>query len=434
MGSSTTRLTWRRRFIFNALMLIGTWALIEAASCAATLLVLGPPGELGRQRDWVATQEPFNPGRYFSAPTVLHPYFGVALQTLNDGGKLAIDGKFRITEYGFEDEGPPLHQRSADRVIVGILGGSVARQFSQFASDTLAEELSQSPEFRGKKIQFVRLANNGFKQPQQLMIITYLLTLGAEFDLVINLDGLNESALPSIDNIPYGVNSAYPRDWGKIVATTVSTEFVRRGGYVSYLRYQQTELARWFGSKPWRYSPTALLVWGFRNHRADQDIMKQLTEMNQFAEKELSHCASGPPESFASADEIYSHCAELWTQSSILLHQLCAARGIRYFHFLQPNQYVPGSKQIGPEEARVAIREDCPISVAVRKCFPLLQAQAPRLSAAGVDFTDLTRVFADHPEPIYFDDCCHVITAGDLIMAKAIATRIRQASSHDSNP
>ena len=39
-------------------------------------------------------------------------------------------------------------------------------------------------------------------------------------------------------------------------------------------------------------------------------------------------------------------------------------------------------------------------------------------------FHDLTRVFADHPESIYFDDCCHVNRLGNQILAEAIAGAI----------
>jgi hypothetical protein len=54
-----------------------------------------------------------------------------------------------------------------------------------------------------------------------------------------------------------------------------------------------------------------------------------------------------------------------------------------------------------------------------------MQAKATELTEAGVVFTDLTRVFAEHSEPIYRDDCCHVTEAGDEIMAMAIVDRIR---------
>ncbi len=415
--------------MFNVLMLLGTWASIEVLSFVVMEMLLGSPGQLAEQRLAAATQEPFNPGRQFIAPAVIHPYSGAVMEPKDDGGALSIDGRYRVTEYGFVDTGPPIHRCSPERVIVGILGGSVARQFGQNATDILAHEFSQIPAFAGRQIQFVRLASNGYKQPQQLMTVNYLFTLGAEFDILINLDGVNEAALPGIDNVPVGVFSAYPRDWGKMIVSTASPEFVRMAGYVAYLRKQERDDAVWFGSIPWRYSPTALLVWGMRKNRSNHSISDQLQAMSRYTKKEMTYCGSGPPEHFESDKAMYEHCTDLWRRSSILLHQVCAARGIRYFHFLQPNQYVLGSKPIGRDEAAEAVKEGSPMCVAIRACFPLMQAQAPLLAQAGVDFTDLTGVFADHPEPIYNDICCHMEMSGDLIMAKAIAARIGQSNS-----
>ena len=428
MGLGTRRLTWRRRLLFNTFLLVGTWILIESLSVVTMLMLLGSPGQLAIQRQTTAAQDPFNPGGQHVAPAVIHPYIGAVMQPKDNGGKLSIGGKFRVTEFGFVDEGSPIHRRSPDRVIVGILGGSVARQFGQNATDTLAAELSLSPQFAGRQFQFVRLASDGYKQPQQLMIVNYLLTLGAEFDVIINLDGVNEAALPKIDNVSVGVFAAYPRDWGKMIAGTASPEFVRMAGYVAHLRKGQRDDALWFGSAPWNMSMTAQLVWGFRKNQTDHAIMSQLELMNDFTKREMTYCGSGPPEHFDSDDDVYTHCTELWCRSSILLHQLCAAQGIRYFHFLQPNQYVPGSKPIGAREANVAINEGNLMCLAVRACFPMMKAQATRLAESGVSFNDLTSVFADHPEPIYNDVCCHMEPSGDLIMAKAIAARIRQLS------
>ena len=420
--------------MFNVLMLLGTWASIEALSFVAMQMFLGSPGQLAEQRRTAAAQDPFNPGRQFVAPAVIHPYIGAVMQPKDDGGTLSIEGKYRVTEFGFVDTGPPIHQRSPERLIVGILGGSVARQFGQNATDVLALELAKIPAFAGRKFTFVRLASNGYKQPQQLMTVNYLLTLGAEFDILINLDGVNEAALPKMDNVSVGVFSAYPRDWGKLIAGTASPEFVRMAGYVAYLRKQERDDAVWFGSAPWKYLPTAILVWGMRKNRSDRSISDQLQAMSRFTEKEMTYCGSGPPEHFESDKAIYQHSTELWCRSSILLHQLCAARGIRYFHFLQPNQYVPDSKPIGREEAAEAIKEGSPMCLAIRACFPLMQAQAARLAEAGVEFNDLTQVFGDHPEPIYNDACCHLEVSGDLIMAKAIASRIERSISDNSAP
>jgi hypothetical protein len=94
---------------------------------------------------------------------------------------------------------------------------------------------------------------------------------------------------------------------------------------------------------------------------------------------------------------------------------------------LQPNQYLQGTKPIGAVEAAIALDEKSPMCHGVRAGLPLMQAKASVLTEAGVEFTDLTRVFAEHPEPIYKDACCHVELEGDLILARAIAARIKQS-------
>lgn len=421
-------LSWRKRIAFNGLMCLGICLLIETIAWIAMPFLIGSPRQLVQQRQAVAAQNPFVPGGSFVAAGVIHPYIGAVLQP-EDDRKPYSQGNYRVTEFGFIDDDLPIHKRSTRRVIVGILGGSVARQFSVNASDVLARELSRIPEFQGKEMKLVRLASNGYKQPQQLMIINYLSTLGAEFNILINLDGFNEAVLPSMDNIPFGVNSAYPRDWGKLIAGTASPEFDRMGGYVTYLRSRQQSEAAALGRFPWNCSNIALLLWAVRKNRSDQAIMAQTMLMSRFSEEEQTYCSSGPPEHFNSTDELYEHCIALWSRSSILLHHLCAAQDIRYFHFLQPNQYLPGSKPIGLDEASMAVDERSPHSIGVRACFPRMQTEGQRMARAGVAFTDLTRVFAEHPEPIYIDKCCHVTEEGDVLMAKAIAATIRDRIS-----
>ena len=77
------------------------------------------------------------------------------------------------------------------------------------------------------------------------------------------------------------------------------------------------------------------------------------------------------------------------------MHAIAQARGIRYFHFLQPNQYLEGSKPMDAEERRVAIQEDHPYAANVRKGYPVLQELGRDLVRRGVTFVDLTDIYAD---------------------------------------
>jgi hypothetical protein len=109
------------------------------------------------------------------------------------------------------------------------------------------------------------------------------------------------------------------------------------------------------------------------------------------------------------------------------MHWLCLANGIEFHHFLQPNQYLEGSKPIGPKEARVAILPQHPYAEAVRRGYPFLRAAGAELRAEGVSFHDLTQVFADVSDPLYVDDCCHVGAEGSAIVGDAIAEALLAA-------
>lgn len=423
MSKQLSRLSWKKRIVFNFLMLIGVFLITESFSLALCWIYGGSTGEHGVRRHMIATQNPFRASGLRASPILLHPYIGAVQQPVRDEAN--DQGVFHVREFGFIDDDLPIHARTPDQVIVAILGGSVAHQFSLQATETLANELSKSPEYAGREFKFVRLATNGYKQPQQLMTIAYLMSLGAEFDVVINLDGFNEIALPGIDNIPFGVFYAYPRDWGSLIAFFKDPEFLKRAGYVSYLRETQRELARWAERRPWVYSPTAQLVWTRWNARKELQIVAATQAMAALAQKEMSYCSGGPPRQYQSKEEMYRDCVQLWQRSSILLHRLCETSGARYFHFLQPNQHLAGSKPIEKEEVRMIATEGNPNSAPVKEGYPLLQAAAPALAAQGVAFFDLTDVFANHSEQIYIDGCCHINHEGNQIMARAICQRIR---------
>lgn len=414
------KLSWKKRLAFNAVLLVITWGVIELLALVGTVLFVGSPAELALRREAEASQDPIVPGGLRAGPNILHPFQGAVMRADDEP---QAEGRYHVTEYGFLDEGPPIYKRSTDRVIVAITGGSVARQLSINATDTLADLLSQSPEYSGRKIQFVRIANNGYKQPQQVMVLNYLLAIGAEFDVVINLDGFNEAVLPVTENAPQGINTAFPRDWGPLISAAANPEFPQISGYISYLRHDKRAEAIRFGKFPLKYSPLAQVIWAIRKESVDRTISAQIHRMQT---KDLRSRLAGPVETFEDPVEISTHCVDLWARSSILMHQVCESRGIRYFHFLQPNQHVEGSKPISPAEAAVAVREFSRLCNAVRTGYPLMQARGPQLVAAGVRFTDLTQVFADHPEPLYVDTCCHVDEQGDQIMARAMAARIVQ--------
>jgi hypothetical protein len=56
--------------------------------------------------------------------------------------------------------------------------------------------------------------------------------------------------------------------------------------------------------------------------------------------------------------------------------------------------------------------------------YPLLQAEGARLRGLGVDFHDLSGLYAGIAEPLYIDDCCHVNARGNALMGEAVGKAI----------
>ena len=103
-----------------------------------------------------------------------HPYFGYESPTTRASEDL-------LSNVGRED------------FVIGILGGSVAGSFAEYAirNPRQFESLrSVMPAFGEKTLRIVNLANGGYKQPQQFFIAAYFMD---KLDMVINIDGFNDS-------------------------------------------------------------------------------------------------------------------------------------------------------------------------------------------------------------------------------------------------
>ncbi|MCC7405527.1 MAG: hypothetical protein IT288_14105, partial [Bdellovibrionales bacterium] len=76
---------------------------------------------------------------------------------------------------------------------IGVFGGSVAEGFvaDQGVRSLFESQLKDLPSVAGRKIRVLELANGGYKQPQQLILYTLY---GEKLDLVINLEGVNETS------------------------------------------------------------------------------------------------------------------------------------------------------------------------------------------------------------------------------------------------
>ena len=416
----------RRRLLFK--LTITCFALLLAEICGEVICRVryGPPAELQKLRRDIATSSPLTQGASndVELPVVIHPYQGVVTRPTTETDRAAAQPGQFVGTFGFRGIDSPILKRSEDQLIIAVVGGSVARQFVDNASESLKHELATHPKYRNRIITILPLAVNGYKQPQQLTMLAYLMTLGAEFDIVINLDGLNEIALPAIDNVPMGVFSAFPRQWGTVITTAESVEVKRRIGYATYLRLATRDSARFFDRWPLKHSRISLVAWKILDDRRSLELQQEQHRLAELLGSKLEYAASGPPEEFTDADAAYSKSADIWSRASFQLHGLCSANNTLYFHFLQPNQYVDGSKPMNAEEVARSVSDNSPFRDPVRHAYPLLLQKGAELKQQGVRFTDLTQAFSQTGEPVYIDDCCHLNQSGTEILAQEISQTI----------
>jgi hypothetical protein len=296
----------------------------------------------------------------------------------------------------------------------------VAAYFSVDGREAMSRALAAAPALQGRRLRVQSFALGGFKQPQMLGALAYLLALGHRFDVVVELDGFNDVALSFANHKARGTFPAYPRAWDALVGPVPDIEQLRRIGKVAYWQEWRSAIARRFAPAPWSWSVTAGLVWKCLDRVLGGELARARLELAKTAAGHYGYRERGPVRRYASDQELLVDIARLWGQSSLQMHRLCTAAGMRYHHFLQPNQYLPGSKPMGPTEGAVAYRADHEYRFPVEKGYPLLQAEGARLVGLGVDYHDLSRLYAGVAEPLYIDDCCHVNQKGNAMMGEAV--------------
>jgi len=350
----------------------------------------------------------------------LHPFVGYlpALTHVRAEGPITLAAQREA-----HAPGSPLFSRDPEDLIVGIAGGSVAYQFALYGGGTaLAEHLAAQAEFRGRRPHIVVLAAVGMKQPQHALWLAYLLTLGARFDLVVSLDGFNEVAMHATENEPYGVSPVYPRYWMQRVGPAVAAPLL---GERLYLVARRADIVRSFLGSPAQHSGAAQLVWLLRDQaarRAIEDVEGRLRGLQRF--EDLEFATQGPVLAGATQSELADFQAAIWRGAALQMHRNAAANGARSYHFLQPNQYDPGSKPLSASERAAAYTAGHRYGKHVPEGYPRLRAAGAELAAEGVRFHDLTRVFEAVTEDLYVDDCCHLNQAANLRLAAAIAEAI----------
>ena len=303
--------------------------------------------------------------------------------------------------------------RSERDYIIGVLGGSVAEMFANYARAHLEdfEPLrAVLPEVGDKRFVIANLALGGGHQPQQFFIGSFF---SDDVDLFITIDGFNEMMIMS--SLP-----RYPLEFPSVLRTpyerTSDGWIYRRLGSWLISAYEKMD------SIPLRLpilsrSNLYFSLWYVSAPR--------IYALFQYLQGKYHTALSGNADAAGSqsTDQLLERKVAMWRRYAALQNRsMSGTTGKRAFVFLQPNQYLKDSKNFSEVEKTTAV--DPSHFDYLDKFIRRFKKELDALQKSGVSAYDLTEIFQHTDETVYIDRCCHLNSRGNEIMSKSIVAAI----------
>ena len=418
-------MTLRKKILFYSLLTLLTLAVLEGMARLAYYFAFAEGYQISVATPTLSpTAEP--------DPTALA---GLARQEAEFQNKVSSHPYYGFTF--FSPNSPlntmPPQQTRPGAVLVGLLGGSLAWETAPYLQQALTRHFADQG--LAKEPVVIPLALGSMKQPQQLNIATFMLTMGGSFDLIVNLDGYNELA-DSYENFNRAVFPFFPRGWEKLVYLT--RDEIALAGQIRATRNQLAELRQSAAASPFRYTALYGLLNRYQAEQAESRILQLNYQLStQGSARSIEQ--QGPLSPFSDSSEMHQEAVRVWYRSSVLLSELAVATSADYYHFLQPNQYIPDAKPLSPEELQNYYRPDLVGLTDYAQNYPLYAQFGQELQQRGINYFDLAQIFNDHPETLYRDDCCHLNQRGYELLAAAMIEPMtpalqRRAAAPDPEP
>lgn len=298
---------------------------------------------------------------------------------------------------------PP--RQSGDAVVIGVFGGHFADEIARPLRRAVAQRLSEI----GVDVEpvVVDLAVAGGRQPQQLMTAINQLAHGARFDIVVNLDGADD--LSPLDND--GLLALAPEVIGG--TATAMEQYVA----AEALREERRRILHagqgWLG-----FSAAFGLTLRSRIDGLERDIR----EADATAAKRGDSLRHRRREALTAHEYLFD-AARLWYRSSAMMGRTAQAAGADYYHFLQPSQYIAGSKPLTERERVDAFNPENARGNRYATMYQVLVELGGEMTRNGVAFVDLTGAFRESDETLYAN-CCNLTARGRARLAEAIVPHI----------
>ena len=328
---------------------------------------------------------------------MLHPYFGHAPRSVrSDLNKM-----------------PPPRRRAATKVIA-LVGGSAAHDVAPLLRNGIVRHFLASGS--GVEPVFLDFTNEGYRQPQQAIILSYMLVAGGEFDVVVNIDGHEEIVAP-MRNASAGRYPFFPLGWFDLVAP-IDHQLLRFE--IEAVQDARDEILRMD-----EWSAVMEVVRRVRVAAIDDDLRRLY---RQWAE--TGGADNDGRRSFESGTrwahdvaELPAMAAEVWSGGSRVTWALAEAVGAAYHHFLQPS-CVAGAGSLGEELAKVFEANQLPPNT-YSKTYGLLARHGRQLREEGIDFVDLSFLLRDAAQDrAYMDNACRIAAGGRALLAEKVLQHV----------
>jgi len=358
----------------------------------------------------------------------LHPYFGPThrpgipfdlpkdLQSVESGPAVATNNFGFPSRYSY-----PFTTTNERQFVIGIFGGSVAAYFCRIGTSRFEDDLRQNAFFKNRELVSLCFSHEGYKQPQQLLVLSYFLSIGQPFDMVINVDGFNEVALGNI-NDQYGWDISMPSHEHLDPLINLVNQSTLTPAKLESL-YRMTRYRQRLNDVAGRSNRTWFASVEFASRQYHAFLRRRYDEERV----NFDRLPSNPPANSAihvtpkvkprSGAAVFEDIAANWSASSTLMNQLLASRGVPYFHVLQPNQYYT-TRTFTAEAKKVALNDGSPFKPGAQRGYPFLEED---LEPGGLN---ALHIFDNVPDPVYLDDCCHYTVTGNRLLADFIAKAV----------
>lgn len=367
----------------------------------------------------------------------LHPFFAYVLEP---GAFEHKESGLKINNYGFfSPYDYPFIKTNDNQFIVGVFGGSVANNFYVHAmvnnktkNTGFIQKIREIPELKNKEIIFLNFAGGGYKQPQQLLILNYFLSIGQKMDMILNIDGFNEVALSNLNNksqielsLPsvqhlQSLTSLANSDM-KMMRAVVNLTDKKQELMTAINQLENCKLAicySWYSLKTRKIFNSyqeSLIKYDQRvakvaNKLGGKDSLVFFTKMPQVLDDQTA----------------YAKMVNNWFESSLSMKRIADSRNIPYFNIIQPNQYYQTNRVFTPEEKNGLIIPDHPYAEGVKKGYPVLLSRVNDLKEVQVNIFSAVNVFDNQKETVYKDACCHFNDLGEDMFADFIFKAIQE--------